>query len=215
MPAIGITGSISTGKTTFTESLRELLPQAQFFDADKAVRYLTDRDPDARREIGEIFGAAIYSAGGDLKRDQLRAIILESAAKRAALEQILHPRIRSQWSAKAHRYRNSSDFFFADIPLLYETGGEKLCDRVVVVACSPEVQLQRLLARRSSPDELPGIRPALSESEAMELIRTQMSMEEKIRRADHVVWNNDGVSALTEQARDLVKLWHATSWTAT
>jgi dephospho-CoA kinase len=215
MPAIGITGGISTGKTTFTENLRKLLPQAEFFDADKVARYLTDHDPGARREIGDVFGAEVYSSEGDLKRDRLRVIIVQSAAKRAALEQILHPRIRSQWSAEAQRYRNSSDFFFADIPLLYETGGEKLCDRVVVVACSPEAQLRRLLARGSSSDGLAGVRPALGESEAMDLIETQMSIEEKIRRADHVIWNNDGELVLIEQARDLVKLWHATSWTVT
>src|SRR5206468_8168524 len=100
--------------------------------------------------IRQAFGPNIYSESGDLKRGELRAIILTSAAKREALEKILHPRIRSQWSAEAQRYRNSSDFFFVDIPLLYETGGETLCDRVVVVGCGPTVQLRRLLARRIS-----------------------------------------------------------------
>ena len=214
MPAIGITGSISTGKTTFCRQLGELMPEAKFFDADKAARWLTDNDREARRQISEVFGAEIYSSGGDLNRDQLRAIILENAAKRAALEQILHPRIRSQWSAEAQRYRNSSDFFFADIPLLYETGGESLCDRVVVVACSPEVQLGRLLGRQSKVDGRSGARPSITESEAREMMKTQMPIEEKMRRADHVVWNNDGESVLKEQAHDLVKLWRAKLWTA-
>jgi len=128
--------------------------------------------------------------------------MLSSAVKRVALEEILHPRIRSQWSAEAQRYRNSSDFFFADIPLLYETGGETLCDRVVVVACSPEVQLRRLLERRSPVDG-----GSMRESEAGEMIKAQMPIKEKINRADHVVWNNDGVPVIAEQARDLVNLW--------
>src|ERR1700737_5320711 len=149
MPAIGITGGVATGKSTFSDYLRELLPDAQFFDADKAARFLTDQDPEVKREIGAVFGTDIYSSSGDLNRGQLRAIILESAAKRRALEQILHPRIRRQWSAEAQRHRNSSDFFLADIPLLYETDGETLCDRVVVVACSLEVQLARLRRRRA------------------------------------------------------------------
>jgi len=202
MPAIGITGSIATGKSTFCRLLRELVPEAKFFDADQAARSLTDDDPETRQEIRAVFGEEVYSTDGDLNRDKLRAIVLSSAAKRVALEEILHPRIRSQWSAEAQRYRNSSDFFFADIPLLYETGGETLCDRVVVVACSPEVQLRRLLERRSPVDG-----SSMRESEAGELIKAQMPIKEKINRADHVVWNNDGVPVIAEQARDLVNLW--------
>ena len=210
MPAIGITGSIATGKTTFCRLLSELMPEARFFDADEAARLLTDKDPGAREEIRTVFGREVYSGSGDLNRDQLRAIILSSADKRVALEQILHPRIRSQWSAEAQRYRNSSDFFFADIPLLYETGGETLCDRVVVVACSPEVQRRRLLDRRS-PSDGRG-RESMTENEAREMIETQMPLQEKIGRADHVVWNNDGPSILADQARDLATLWRRHSW---
>jgi dephospho-CoA kinase len=211
MPAIGITGGIATGKTTFCKLLVDLLPTAKFFDADKAARALTDEDSDVQREIREVFGSDLYSGGGDLNRGRLRAMILESAAKRIALEQILHPRIRSQWSVEAKRYRNSSDFFFADIPLLYETGGESLCDRVVVVACSPEVQLQRLRERRSPTDagRLAGARPSISKGQAEQMMKAQMSIAEKIKRADHVVWNNNGEAVLTEQARDLVRLWRA------
>ena len=210
MPAIGITGSIATGKSTFCRLLSELMPEARFFDADQAARLLTDKDPGAREEIRAVFGREVYSESGDLKRDELRAIILSSADKRVALEQILHPRIRSQWSAEAQRYRNSSDFFFADIPLLYETGGETLCDRVVVVACSPKVQRRRLLDRRS-PSDGKG-RESMTENEAREMIETQMPIQEKMGRADHVVWNNDGPSILADQARDLATLWRRHSW---
>src|ERR671919_3141078 len=120
MPAIGITGGISTGKTTFCDCLREIIPAAKFFNADQAARELADRDRVVKNEIISEFGSDIYSAAGDLNRERLRAIILESDAKKSALEQILHPRIRRQWSAEAQIYRNSSEFFFADIPLLYE-----------------------------------------------------------------------------------------------
>jgi len=213
MPAIGITGGISTGKSTFCRYLRDLMPEARFFDADQAARWLADNDSEARLAIQEVFGPGIYSSTGHLNRTQVRAIILQSAAKRLALEQILHPRIRSQWSAEAQRYRNSSDFFFADIPLLYETGGEKLCDRVVVVGCSPEVQLRRLLERRSSAPDSGGAEQGMNKTQASEIIKTQMPLEEKVRRADYVVWNNDGEGVLADQARDLVQLWRIT-WTA-
>ncbi len=196
MPAIGITGGISTGKTAFCDCLREIIPAAKFFNADQAARQLVDLDPEVRREVATEFGADIYSAAGDLNRVRLRSIVLESAAKKSALEKILHPRIRRQWSAEAQTHHQPFDFFFADIPLLYETGGETLCDRVVVVACSPEVQLARLLQRAS-----------INRAEAEKMIKSQMPLEEKIRRADHVVWNNGDGATLVEQARMLTELW--------
>ena len=216
MPAIGITGGISTGKTAFCNCVREIVPTAAFFNADQSARELVDLDPDVRKELAAEFGPSIYSTAGDLNRGRLRAIILENAEKKAALEKILHPRIRRQWSAEAQKHRQPFDFFFADIPLLYETGGESLCDRVVVVACSPEIQLARLQDRGRT-----GHRPVATANtkvedvatllrdvqEAEKLIKSQMPLEEKIRRADHVVWNNGGRAVLMEQAHLLVKLW--------
>jgi dephospho-CoA kinase len=201
MPAIGITGGISTGKSTFCDCLREIIPAAKFFDADRAAHSLAEL-PEVKQEILGEFGREVFSPEGDLNRAKLRAIILVNATKRRSLEQILHPRIRRQWMAQAERHRNSPDFFFADIPLLYETGGETLCDRVVVVACSHKVQLDRLVKRIS-----------LKGSEAEQMINSQMPLEEKIKRADHVVWNNGDRATLMEQAKSLVVFWQGQSWT--
>ncbi|MEP7015173.1 MAG: dephospho-CoA kinase [Verrucomicrobiota bacterium] len=219
MPAIGITGGVATGKSTFTQCLRELftegnepgwllqkitketkvtagnIPTARFFDADAAAREIVDL-PEVKQELVREFGEKIFSDTGDLNRGALRAIVFQDAAKKRALEQILHPRIRRQWSALAETHRNSPDFFFADIPLLYETGGESLCKRVVVVACSRTIQLKRLLERK-----------AIDQSQAEQMINSQMSLEEKIRRADHVVWNNGDRQGLMEQAKSLAALW--------
>jgi dephospho-CoA kinase len=200
MPAIGITGGISTGKSTFCECLREIVPAAKFFDADLAARSVAEL-PEVKQEILGQFGGQVFSPDGDLNRMKLRAIVFVDAAKRRALEQILHPRIRRQWMAEAKKHRNSPDFFFADIPLLYETGGETLCERVVVVACSRKVQLNRLAKRKS-----------LEGSEAEQMINSQMPLEEKIKRADHVVWNNGDRATLLEQAKELVALWQDQSW---
>jgi dephospho-CoA kinase len=200
MPAIGITGGISTGKSTFRDCLREIVPTARFFDADLAARSLADL-PEVKEEIVAEFGREVLFRDEHLNRAKLRAIVFGDATKRRALERILHPRIRRQWMAEAKRHRNSSDFFFADIPLLYETGGEKWCERVVVVACSREVQVARLVKRKS-----------LKDSEAEQIINSQMALEEKIKRADHVVWNNGDRAMLMEQARKLVILWQEQSW---
>src|SRR2546430_16741046 len=104
MPAIGITGGISTGKSTFVECLRELLPVATFFDADEAAHALLNR-PEVGNQVRREFGARVFSTAGDLNRTKLRAIVFADATKKRALERILHPRIRRQWrtEAKGHR----------------------------------------------------------------------------------------------------------------
>jgi dephospho-CoA kinase len=201
MPAIGITGGISTGKSTFCECLRGRLPTAKFFNADAAAHVFLELS-EVKREIRAEFGSHVFSRDGDLNRANLRAIVFGDATKKRALERILHPRIRRQWRTEAKRHRNSPNFFFADIPLLYETGGETLCDRVVVVACSQKMQLARLKQRMS-----------IKLSEAKQMISLQMPLEEKIRRADHVVWNNGNLATLYEQTRFLVELWQAQTWT--
>jgi dephospho-CoA kinase len=246
MPAIGITGGISTGKSTFCQCVREILPEARFFDADTAAHQLVDLDPQVKKELLAGFGAEVFSGKGDLNRKRLRAIIFQDAAKKSALEKILHPRIRRQWSVEAERHRNSPDFFFADIPLLYETGGETLCDRVVVVACSPGIQVLRLLQRGSNgtghmPSQGFGMasrsasrtdssrgEPVGTETESGDpatslrdvtaaeieaMFKSQMPLEEKIKKADHVVWNNGARSVLKDQAEKLVERWRQEKWT--
>ena len=201
MPAIGITGGISTGKSTICECLREVLPTAEFFNADEAAHILLELS-EVKREIRAEFGSHVFSRDGDLNRTKLRGIVFADRTKKRTLERILHPRIRRKWRTEAKRHRNSPKFFFADIPLLYETGGESLCDRVVVVACSQRVQLARLRKRMS-----------ITSAEAKEMINSQMPLGEKIRRADHVVWNNGKRTSLMEQARFLVALWQGQTWT--
>ena len=137
-----------TGKGEFRRLCLRELRAGTFFDADRAV-HLLHGDSEVRGLVTREFGAQAYSASGDLNRAWIRGIVFADAEKKRALEQILHPRIRRQWAAEAERWRNSHDLFFADIPLLYETGGETLCDRVVVVACSSELQLERLMERMS------------------------------------------------------------------
>src|SRR6266581_8477273 len=196
MSVIGITGGISTGKTTFVNCLRELLPEATFFDADGMARDLTHHDQAVLAKIRRKFGNDVFDANRQLNRIALRAMVFQAPEKRRQLEQILHPPIRQHWSREAEKHRQSNDYFFADIPLLYETGGEKLCDRVVVVACSEEVQMQRLM-----------MRTGLDRNSATAIIAAQISLAAKMKRADHVVWNNGPRGLLTEQARFLSNLW--------
>ena len=192
---IGITGGVATGKSAFCESLRQL-SRGALFDADRAAHDLSHNDPEVREMIAREFGAEIYSAAGELNRARLRAIVFDDKEKKLTLERILHPCIRQQWAEQAAKSRKSGELFLADIPLLYETGGETLCDRVVVVACSARTQLERLT-----------VRTRLDTTLARQIIEAQMPLTEKIRRADHLVWNNSGRSSLEAQAAILARFW--------
>jgi len=198
MPAIGVTGGISTGKSTFINCLRQLFPEASFFDADVMARELTHRDKNVLAEIRKTFGDAVFTENEELNRNALRAIVFRAPGKRRQLEQILHPPIRRHWSREAEKHRQSNQYFFADIPLLYETGGEKLCDRVVVVACSKEMQMRRLMQRTG-----------LDWDAAEAIIAAQMPLTEKIKLADHIIWNNGPEGLLAEQAGFLTDSWAA------
>lgn len=192
---IGITGGISTGKSTLRQALARRTG-ARIFDADQAARALVDDDPEVRRLLREKFGAGIFSAPGELNRAALRAIVFAEPEKKRALEHILHPRIRLQWAAEANRSRLTGELFLADIPLLYETNGEILCDTVVVVACAAPLQQDRLMQRGR-----------LTRSEALAMIDSQMPLSEKIARADHLVWNDGPVAVLEAQADLLARRW--------
>jgi len=196
MPAIGVTGGISTGKSTFINCLRQLFPDATFFDADVMARELARQDKNVRAEIRKTFGGGVFTESGELNRAALRGIVFEASEKRRQLEQILHPPIRRHWSREAEKHRQTNEYFFADIPLLYETGGERLCDHVVVVACSKQIQLRRLMQRTG-----------LDRNAAEGIISAQMPLSEKVRLANHVIWNNGPTSLLAEQAAFLKDIW--------
>ena len=193
---IGITGGIATGKSTFARLLRDRTG-ARFFNADAAAHALYE-DEEVRALLRAEFGAGIFSAPGDLNRAALRAIVFADSEKKRALEQILHPRIRLQWSAEADQSRQTGALFLADIPLLYETHGAHLCDTVVVVACSEPIQQRRLLARTR-----------LAPAEALAMIAAQLPLSEKISRAQHVVWNNGPLECLSAQGEMLAARWTA------
>ena len=198
MPAIGVTGGISTGKSTFVNCLRQLFPDATFFDADVMARELARQDKNVLAEIRKTFGGGVFTESGELNRDALRGIVFGASERRRQLEQILHPPIRRHWSREAEKHRQSNQYFFADIPLLYETGGERLCDCVVVVACSEEIQMRRLIQRTG-----------LDRNAAEAIISAQMPLSEKVKLANHVIWNNGPESLLAEQTAFLTDIWKA------
>ena len=187
MAIIGITGSIASGKSTFRDLFAPLLP-AQVLDADAIARGFLEEDLLVREEVKRAISSSAYTADGAADRVEIRRIIYSDPAAKARLEAILHPRVRRTWMNAADLARQDQRHLVVDIPLLFETGAAPLFDITITVACSPEVQMSRLIAR--------GVDAAL----AQKIIRSQMPAAEKIARSGHVVWNDGQLSALNAQA---------------
>lgn len=200
MPVFGITGSIGTGKTAFTQAIQRALP-AEVFDADVCARFLVSNDKFVRDAIRGQFGDEVFSSAGELLRTKLRTVVFHDESQRRALEAILHPTIRRMWLERAEKIRGESGWLFVDIPLLFETAADKLFDAVIVVACSGATQRQRLVEIRKLPIAI-----------AEKIIAAQMPLSEKITRADYLIWNEGNLSSLEQQSTllsNFLKLRHA------
>jgi dephospho-CoA kinase len=188
---IGITGGVATGKSTVAHRLFELLKLSvpvELFSSDFEARRLTDTDFAVQEEIKGAFGVQVFDSEGNLARDRLRELVFRDAAARHTLEAILHPRIREAWISRTRGDR----LLLAEIPLLYETGAEPYFDRIIVTACSRASQVERMVVERRLLKEL-----------AEQIIQAQMDLEEKIRRADWVVWT-DCSPQITAQQVNLI-----------
>lgn len=187
MPTIAITGGIASGKTAFRQYLSARW-KAELFDADTAVAHLIDHSEEIRREIQETFGSAAYQANR-LDRDRMRTLIFSDPNSRKKLENILHPRVQAIWRQRAENCTKTKGKFLVEIPLLYETGSEAICDFVIVVACSLSTQFQRMSLSRGMGGDL-----------AQKITTSQMSLQERLHRADQVIWNDGPEELLIEQA---------------
>lgn len=189
MPVIGITGGAACGKSSFTDALGAQIPGAIRFCADSKVRQLTSSDAAVRKSLEGLFGPQAYSSEGTYNRAFVREKAFESPELRKELEAILHPRVREAWTTLAKSCRSDGTWLLAEIPLLFETGGETECDRVIAVGCSRETQFRRLTSGRG-----------LSLTIAQQICDAQTSLEQKSIRADHLIWNDCPFNCLNRQA---------------
>jgi dephospho-CoA kinase len=189
MPVLGVTGGAACGKSSFVTALLVLLPGAEAFSADSAVGDLAEKDSGVRSELTRLLGPECLTSEGRYNRPWVRMRAFSDPALRSGLNAIFHPRVRTLWAGLAERARHSNLWLVAEIPLLYETGGEVLCDRVATVACSARVQWRRLTTGRG-----------LDEATASQIRVAQSSLEEKSNRADYLIWNDFPFPCLQRQA---------------
>nr|NUR37752.1 dephospho-CoA kinase [Sphingomonas sp.] len=188
MIRIALTGSIGMGKSTVAKMFaRGGVP---VFDADAVVRALQGPNGGLVAKIGELFPGCVRC--GTLDRECLAEIVLADHEKLAALERIVHPAVREAREAFIVQHGNAPALIF-EIPLLFETGGEKEFDKVVVVSAPPEVQRARVLDR-----------PGMTFEKFQSIMARQMPDDEKRRRADFVVDTGTDLSTTESQVRDIL-----------
>lgn len=117
MAIIGVTGGIASGKSTFAKLLNVRI-DADLFDCDAFVHHLLDSDSDVHEQIRDRFGSDTLTADGKADRARLRERVFAHPAERTALEEILHPRVRSEWTRKAIENREFHIPLIVDFPLL-------------------------------------------------------------------------------------------------
>ncbi|MBL81986.1 MAG: dephospho-CoA kinase [Rhodospirillaceae bacterium] len=146
MLIVGLTGSIATGKSTVSTMLRRL--NFRVHDSDKAAHQLMGPGGSAVERILSRFGSEVGSLSSGINRTQLGNLVFFDPNKRCLLEQILHPLIHEQKERFIQHNRfQRKKVVFLDVPLLFETGGDHYCDRVITVWCPPTLQSIRALRR--------------------------------------------------------------------
>ncbi|UGA43130.1 dephospho-CoA kinase [Bradyrhizobium quebecense] len=188
MLILGLTGSIGMGKSTTAKLFMEA--GVPVYDADAAVHQLYEGE--AAPAIEAAFPGT--TANGKVDRAKLSARVVHDPAAMRQLEQIVHPMLgasRQKFFADAEAA--GAPIVVVDVPLLYETGGEKRVDAVVVVTTSPELQRERVLARGT-----------MDAAKLDAIIAKQMPDAEKRKRADFIVDTSHGLDPVRARIRDIL-----------
>jgi dephospho-CoA kinase len=190
---VGLTGSIGMGKSTAAAMLRRL--GVPLFDADQVVHRLLARGGAAVAAVSDAFPGVRTEAGG-IDRALLGQRVFHDNAALRRLEGILHPMVAAEEKRFLMLARSRREAIAVlDIPLLFETGGERRCDYVLVVSAPALVQRQRVLRR-----------PGMTEIRLAAILRAQMPDHEKRRRADFVVSTGLGKALTLRRLRRILTL---------
>jgi dephospho-CoA kinase len=190
---IGLTGGIGSGKSTVAHTLVQL--GAHLVDTDAISRSLTAPGGAAMEAIAQAFGPGMVDTTGAMDRKAMRMLAFSQPEALKQLEGILHPLIGQISHDQAAQARPDQRIIF-DVPLLVESGRRwrDIVDRIVVVDCLPETQVQRVMARSGWPRDA-----------VQAVLDKQASREQKLAAADDVL-RNEGVS-LDELRQQVVSLW--------
>lgn len=181
MLRVGLTGSIAVGKSYVASVFTEL--GCRVLDADQTAREIVLPGSPGLDAVAKSFGEQIINPDGTLNRQALGGLVFADEQKRQLLNHILHPFIiaRQDEILREWEKEDPQGIGIVDAALMIESGGYKRFDKLIVVHCRPEVQLERLMLRNG-----------LSREEAQRRIDSQMPQEEKQKFADYLIDTSDG-----------------------
>lgn len=178
---IGLTGGIASGKSTVSNFFKEL--GVKVIDADIVAREISERKATID-EICNIFGRDILDENGRIVREKLRERVFQDKRLVQKLNSIIHPQVIEYFKERKDENREDELLIF-DVPLLYEAKMDTLCDKVIVVGVDRKKQIERVIQRDGSSEEV-----------ARNIIANQISLDDKIKRADIVIMNDGTLEEL-------------------
>ncbi len=192
MLRVGLTGSIAVGKSYVASVFTEL--GCHVLDADQTAREVVLPGSPGLAAVAASFGHEILNPDGTLNRQEVAALVFADEDKRQLLNHILHPFIiaRQDEILREWEKEDPQGIGIVDAALMIESGGYKRFDKLIVVHCRPEVQLERLMLRNG-----------LSREEAQRRIDSQMPQEEKQKFADYLIDTSDGFELTRTRALEV------------
>lgn len=196
MLTIGLTGGISSGKSTITSWFLE--KGIIVLDADQIVRQLQKPGSQLLYDLAHEFGPSVILENGELARDVLGSIIFHDESAKQKLNAMIHPLVKQKLVEGMEQAKaRGEQLVVLDVPLLFESGFESLVDRTLVVYVPREIQVKRLMKRDQ-----------IDESYALAKINSQMSLEKKRDLADYVLNNEYSMRELRTQFEQMFEmLW--------
>jgi dephospho-CoA kinase len=194
MLRVGLTGSIAVGKSFVTSVFAEL--GCHVLDADLTAREVVMPGAAGLQAVVQEFGEEVLAPDGTLDRARMASIVFADEEKRQRLNFILHPFIIGHQDEILREWEREdpNGIGIVDAALMIESGGYKRFDKLIVVHCRPEVQLERLLQRSN-----------LTLGEAQQRIASQMPQEEKQRYADYLIDTSDGFEPTKQRTIEVYK----------
>ena len=176
---IGLTGGIASGKTTVSDYFKRI--GIAVIDADEISHEVTKPNGSAFEEIISSFGSNILDDNGLIDRKQMRSIIFDDVSKKEVLEGIIHPKVREEMFNLVSK--SNDHYLIISVPLLVETGMNQMMDRNLVVDCSEETQIERLIHRDK-----------ITLDEAKSILRNQTDRSTRLKAADDLIVNEKNVT---------------------
>lgn len=188
---IGITGSIGTGKSTVSNYL--ISKGYSVVDADKISKGAYNIGSNGYKAILEVFGVEILNSNGEVDRKKIKKIVFDNSNMLQRLNMAIHPIIINEIEKEIEILLESQNVVFLDAPLLIETELHKKVDKIIVVVCDKNEQINRIIKRDKITADM-----------AISIINSQMSIDEKLKFADYIVYNNSTIENLYSQVDEII-----------